>query len=123
MMKEKIFENGIQYSLHDDYYIPDLKLNEETRPINRWGRMRRDYLRERRPVLYNQLILSDKLWSHLADAQEVAQARLDLLIRQMAAAEGVNEEMKEANQMGWVQRMNSIRRRAAEIVLSEIVYE
>lgn len=85
--------------------------------------MRRDYLRGHRPVLYNQLILTDKLWTHLADTQEAAQAKLDLIIRQMAAAEGVDEGMKEANQMEWVQRMNSIQSRAVDVVLSEIVYE
>ena len=106
MMKNQFVENGIQYIRTGDYYVPDIRLNEEPRLIGRYGRMRRDYLREHRPVLYNQLILADKLWTHLADTQEAAQARLDLLIRQMAAAEGVNEEMKEYNQMEWVRRMN-----------------
>ena len=122
-MKDQFVENGIQYIRTGDYYIPDIKLNEEPRPIGRFGRMRRDYLRDHRPVLYNQLILADKLWTHLADTQEAAQTRLDLLIRQMVTAEGVNEGMKEANQMEWVQRMNSIQSRAEEVVLSEIVYE
>lgn len=84
--------------------------------------MRRDYLREHRPLLYNQLVLADKLWTHLADTQEAAQTRIDLLIHQMAAAERVDEEMKEVNQLGWVQRMNNIRSRAEEVVLSEMVY-
>ena len=114
---------NINYITAGDYYIPDLKLNEDTRPIGRYGRMRRDYLREHRPALYTQLILADKLWTHLADTQEAAQARLDLLIRQMAAAEGVNEYLKEAHQMEWVRRMNNIRSRVVEVVLSEIVYE
>ena len=114
---------NINYIAVGDYYIPDLKLNEETRPIGRYGRMRRDYLREHRPVLYTQLILADKFWTHLSDTQEAARARLDLLIHEMAATEGVNETLKEVNQMEWVQRMNSIRSRAEEVVLSEIVYE
>lgn len=122
MMKNQFVENGIQYIRTGDYYVPDIRLNEEPRLIGRYGRMRRDYLREHRPVLYNQLILADKLWTHLADTQEAAQARLDLLIRQMAAAEGVNEEMKEYNQMEWVRRMNSIRNRADEIIFSEVVF-
>ena len=121
-MKNQFVENGIQYIRTGDYYVPDIRLNEEPRLIGRYGRMRRDYLREHRPVLYNQLILADKLWTHLADTQEAAQARLDLLIRQMAAAEGVNEEMKEYNQMEWVRRMNSIRNRADEIIFSEVVF-
>ena len=98
-----------------DYLIPNLILTEESRTIGKWGRMRRDYLRGHRPVLYNQLILTDKLWTHLADTQEAAQAKLDLIIRQMAAAEGVDEGMKEANQMEWVQRMNSIQSRAVDV--------
>lgn len=114
---------NINYIAAGDYYIPGMKLNEETRPIGRYGRTRRDYLREHRPVLYTQLVLADELWTHPADIQEAAQVRLDLLIRQMAAAEGVNEELKETNQMEWVQRINNILNRVVEVVLSEIVSE
>lgn len=121
-MKKQFIKNGIRYIRTGDYYVPDIKLSEEPRPIGRYGRMRRDYLREHRPLLYNQLVLADKLWTHLADTQEAAQTIIDLLIRQMAAAERVDEEMKEANQLGWVQRMNNIRSRAEEVVLSEMVY-
>lgn len=121
-MKNQFIKNGIRYIRTGDYYVPDIKLSEEPRPIGRYGRMRRDYLREHRPLLYNQLVLADKLWTHLADTQEAAQTRIDLLIRQMAAAERVDEEMKEVNQLGWVQRMNNIRSRAEEVVLSEMVY-
>lgn len=113
----------VTYIKAGDYYIPDWKLPEEHRPIGRWGRMRRDYLREHRPVLYTQLILTDKLWTHLDDTQEGAQVRLDLLIRQMVVAEGVSEALKEANHMEWAQRMNNIRSRAEEVVLKEIIYE
>ena len=70
MMKELIFENGIQYSLHGDYYLPALKLEQESRPIGRWGRMHRDYLKEHRPVLFNQLVLSGNLSTYLADINE-----------------------------------------------------
>lgn len=122
-MKKQMFENGIRYVRTGDYYLPDLKLNKETRPIGRYGCLRREYLREYRPVLFNQLVLSDKLWTHLTDTQEAAQSRLNLLIRQMAAAEGVNEGMKEEHQMEWVQRMNCIRGRAEEIVLHELIFE
>lgn len=78
MMKERIFENGIQYSLHGDYYLPDFKLEPETRPIGRWGRMHRDrdYLKEYRPVIFNQLVLSGTLWLYLADINEQAQQRI-----------------------------------------------
>ena len=121
MMKEKIFENDIQYSLHGDYYLPDLQLIPELRPIGRWGRMHRDYLKEYRPVIFNQLVLSDTLWTYLADINEQAQQRIEVLVKQMIVAEGMTEELKAANQMEWIQRMNSIRNRAKESMLQEIV--
>ncbi len=113
----------ITYIKTGDYYIPDWKLPEEHCPIGRWGRMHRDYLKEYRPVIFNQLILSGTLWSYLADINEQAQQRMDVLIRQMKNAEGVTEELKKANQMKWVRRMNGIRNRSEEAVLSEIVYK
>lgn len=111
----------ITYIKVGDYYIPDLKLPEEHRPIGRWGRMHRDYLKEYRPVVFNQLVLSGNLWSYLADINEQAQQRMDTLVKQMMASEGVTEGLKEANQMEWVQRINNIRNRAEDIILQEIV--
>lgn len=105
-----------------DYYIPDLKLLEEHRPIGRWGRMHRDYLKECRQVVFNQLVLSGTLWSYLADINEQAQTRMEVLIKQMMAAEGVTEELKEANQIEWVRKINNIRTRTEEIILNEIVH-
>jgi len=113
----------ITYIKTGDYYIPDLKLPEETRPIGRWGRMHRDYLKEHRPVVFNQLVLFGKLWSYLADINEQAQQRTDMMVKQMMVAEGVTEELKEVNQMEWVRRMNSIQNGAEESVLSELIYE
>jgi len=112
----------ITYIKTGDYYIPDWKLPEETRPIGRWGRMHRDYLKEHRPVVFNQLALSGKLWTYLADINEQAQRRMEVLVKQMKDAEGVTEELKEANQMEWVRKMNSIQNGAEEIVLGESVY-
>ena len=111
----------ITYIKTGDYYIPDLKLPEERRPIGRWGRMHRDYLKEHRPLVFNQLVLSGNLWTYLADINEQAQQRMEVLVKQMMLAEGVTEELKEANQMEWVCRMNNIRSRSEEIVLREIV--
>ena len=113
----------ITYIKTGDYYIPDWKLTEEHRPIGRWGRMHREYLKEHRPVVFNQLVLSGNLWTYLADINEQAQQRMEVLIRQMKNTEGVTEELKEANQMEWVQRMVSIQHRAEETILSEITYE
>lgn len=114
--------NGLEYVLVGDYYIPTLRLTEEARPIGHWGRRRKAYLEEARPALYCSLLLSGKLWTHLADVDEQAQERLDLIMEQMKAAEGVTEELKARNQLAWVQHMNSIRSRAEEIIYAELVY-
>lgn len=121
-LREHITENGIDYELVGDYYIPLLELPKENRPIGRWGRLRKTYLREHRPVLYNQLILTGKLQTHLADVNEQAEERLDRIIDQMAQTEGVTEQLKATDQMGWVRRMNSIRSRAEEIIQDELIY-
>lgn len=121
-MKEKITKNGIDYVLVGDYYIPDLKLPEEERPIGKYGRMHRDYLKENNPVLFNDLVLNCQLWIYLADINEQAQERLQVIIRQMQKSESVTEKMKEDNQWEWIQRMNSIYNHAEEIVLNELIY-
>ena len=124
-MKKHIYDenNGLWYERIGDYYIPVLTLSsEEQRPIGKWGRMHRDYLKEQRPILFNDLILSGQLWTYLADLNEQAQERLSLIIEQMKAAEGVNEELKATDQMAWVGAMNSLRNRAEEIILREMIY-
>ena len=121
MMKERIKKSGIDYVLVGDYYIPDLKLPEEKRPIGKYGRMHREYLKENHPVLFNDLVLSCQLWTYLADINGQAQDRLKIIISQMQKAESVTEEMKENNQWEWIQRMNSIFNRAEKIVLSELI--
>ena len=121
-LQPRIHENGMDYVLVGDYYVPDLKLPEERRPIGRWGRLHQTYLKQYRPMLYNELILSGKLHTVLADLNEQAADRLDLIIRQMMKAEGVTEAMKAENQMLWVQSMNSIRSRAEEIIKTELIY-
>ena len=113
----------IKYIKTGDYYIPDWKLPEETRPIGRWGRMHRDYLKEHRPVIYNHLVLSGNLWTYLSDINEQAQQRMEVLIKQMMAAEGVTEELKEANQMEWVRRMNSIQNQAEDHLMNKLIYK
>ena len=114
---------NIHYIRSGDYYIPDLTLPEETRPIGRWGRMHREYLKEHSPIQYNCLLLSGRLWTYLAHRNQQAQDRLERMIAQMKMAEGVTEELKAADPMAWVQRMNNIRNRAEEIILRELVYE
>ena len=112
----------LNYIRCGDYYIPDIRLPEETRPIGRWGRMHRDYIKEHNPIRFNDLCLSGELWTYLADLNEQAQERLFLIVEQMKETEGVSEELKAANQMAWVGAMNSIRNRAEEIILREMIY-
>ena len=114
---------NMQYIRVGDYYIPDLELPQETRPIGKWGRMHREYLKEHKPIQYNCLFLSGKLWTYLADLNEQAQDRLEQMVHQMKMAKEVTEELKAADPMAWVQRMNNIRNRAEEIILRELVYE
>ena len=113
----------ITYSKCGDYLIPNLVLpEEEQQPIGKYGRMRKRYLKEHRPVLYSNMLLKGKLFQHLAEIDEACEERMELLTRQMAKQEGVTEALKASDQMEWVRHMNSIRNRAEEIVLSELVY-
>lgn len=123
-LKKHIYDgnNGLHYTLVGDYYIPDLKLPKENRPIGRYGRLHREYLKQEYPARYSSLILTGKLWTYLADLNEQAEEWLDLIIEQMKTAEGVTEELKARNQLEWVGRMNNIRNRAEEIINSELIY-
>ena len=114
-LKPRITENGIDYILVGDYYIPDLKLPEEHRPIGKYGRIHREYLREVHPARLNTLILTGELWTYLADLNEQAQERLDTIMEQMKATEGVTEELKRTSQMEWVQRCNNIFKTAISV--------
>ena len=118
----EITENGIHYTIHGDYYLPDLIVPDDHRSIGKWGRMHLHYLKECKPGLYTQLILSGKLYHCLADLNEQAQARLEVIIQQMQRSDGVDERMKAQDQMLWVGRMNSIRERAEEIILAELIF-
>ena len=98
-MKDRIKENGIAYKLVEDYYIPVLELPDEERSIGKYGRMHREYLKEYNPMMFNDLVLTGKLWTYLADLDEQAQSRLQFIIRQMQEMENVTDELKERNQM------------------------
>ena len=112
----------INYIRSGAYFIPYLKLSEETRPIGKWGRMHRDYLKEYRPIQFNNLILSGNLWTYLADLNEQAQQRMETLITQLKTAEGITEALKSADPIGWTQRMNNITARAEEIMREKLIY-
>lgn len=106
-----------------DFYIPNLILPEEQQPIGKYGRMRKTYLKEHRPVIYSNLPLSGRLYQHLTEIDQACMDRLALIIQQMKTQEGVTEKLKSNDQMEWVARMNSIQNRAEELILTELVYE
>lgn len=124
-MKKHIYDesNSLWYELIGDYYIPLLPLtSEEQRSIGKWGRIHRDYLEKYHPIRFNDLVLSGELWTYWADMNEQAQSRLEVIIDQMKVSEGVTEKLKAADQLAWVGAMNSIRNRAEEIILRELIY-
>ena len=121
-MENKMKNNSIEYVLAGDYYIPNLKLPNEERTIGKYGRMHRDYLKEHKPMRFNDLVLEGHLWTYLAGLNKQAQSRLQPIIRQMQEAESVTDELKENDQMAWIKAMNSIHNRAEEIVLRELIY-
>ena len=114
--------NHLDYVMTDNYYLPALRLPEGKRPIGRWGRLHKEYLKTYRPLFYNELLLSGKLYTILADLDEQAAERCRLIVRQMAQAEGITEELKATDPVRWVQAMNSIRSRAEEIIQTEMIY-
>jgi len=113
---------NIPYIRSGDYFIPDLKLQDESRPIGKWGRMHRDCLEEHHPIRFNNLVLSGKLWTYLADLNEQTQQRMETLVAQLKSAESITEELKAADPIGWTQHMNNITARAEEIIREELIY-
>ena len=123
-MKKSIYEQcGGTYTQVGDYLLPNLIIDEDEQQfIGKYGRMRKRYLKENRPILFSNLLLSGKLDQHLTEIDRACVERMHLLTRQMAPQEGVTESLKATDQMEWVRRMNSIQNRAEEIVLNELVY-
>lgn len=122
-MKSNFEQMGGTYTQAGDYLIPNLSLPDTLHePIGKYGRMRQAYLKEHHPGLYSRLILSGKLYGHLAEVERTCQERLETMIPQMAKQQGITEELKARDQLDWVGRMNEIQHSAEEIVLSEIVY-
>ena len=112
----------IEYTKVGDYYLPNLYYPEETRPIGFWGMLRKEYLKEHKSGTYTYLLLTARLDSYLADLNEQAQERYELIEAQIRSAEGVTEELKACNPMEWVRQCNNVENRVQEIVLSELVY-
>lgn len=116
-------ENSLTYTMNGDYQIPDLKLTEQPeKPLGKYGRMRKAYLKQHRPILYNQLLMTEKLYPHLREIDETANRRLEQMMPELMKSAGVTEELKARDQMKWVGLMNSLKAQAEEIILSELVY-
>lgn len=123
-LKERIYDEqtGLDYVLAGDCYIPAIELpKDDDRPIGKWGRMHKAYLEETNPLLFNHLILTGKLHTYLADLDEQAQDRCQLIIRQMAETEGVTKDLKRRSQWDWIRAMNSIVGRAEAIIKDEMI--
>ena len=114
---------NITYRTVGDYQIPNITLSpEDSKPIGRWGIARRDYLRHNKSVKFNIMLMNGNLFSYLAEINSQAEEMFSRLVEQMAKAEGITEQLKDQNQLDWVQRMNNIRHRATEIVNAELIY-
>lgn len=115
--------NELTYTRCGDYYIPDLKLSEQPqKPLGKYGRMRKTYLKEHRPILYNQLLMTEKLYPHLAEIDETANRRLEQMMPQLAEAAGATEELKARDPMQWVGLMNTLKTQAEEVIFQELIY-
>ena len=115
-------ENKLTYIQNGDYLIPDLKLTEQPqKPLGKYGRMRKTYLKEHRPILYNQLLMTEKLYPHLAEIDETANRRLEQMMPQLAEAAGATEQLKARDPMRWVGLMNTCKAQAEEILLAELI--
>lgn len=124
-MEKRIYDekNGLWYELQGDYYLPCLSLpEEEQKPAGVWGQRHTRYLKQYHKVFYMNLLTSGKLNSYLADIDKQAEEMFSRLVKQLAEKENVTEKLKAENQMLWVQKMNSIRNRALEIVNSDLIY-
>ena len=122
-MKKQIYDekNGLSYTLHGDYYLPDLEINEEEPTYGKYGIMRKQFLKEHRSARYQYLVLTGKLTEHLNQVDKEAREKVEMLMKQMVEQWGVTEELKMQDQMEWVRRMNNIKNIAEESVL-KIIY-
>ena len=116
-------ENNLTYTRSGDYLIPDLSLSEQPeKPLGKYGRMRKAYLKEHRPILYNQMLLSEKLYPHLIEIDETAQSRLEQMMPRLAEAAGATEQLKASDPMRWVGLMNTCKAQAEEILMAELIH-
>lgn len=113
----------IQYHQNGDYLIPTITLgNQSQQPLGKYGRLRKKYLQEHRPILFNRLVLNGKLQSHLLETEKTANSRLEQMMNELAAKNGATEELKAKDQMAWVGLMNGLKNQAEEMILTELIY-
>lgn len=124
-MKKQIYDekNGLSYTLHGDYYLPDLEIKEEETTYGKYGIMRKQFLKEHRSARYQYLVLTGKLTEHLNQVDKEVREEVEMLVEQMAEQWGVTEELKMWDQMEWVMRMNNIRKVAEEMAEKEFLYK
>ncbi|MFT8888067.1 MAG: TnpV protein [Ethanoligenens sp.] len=115
-------ESNLTYSRNGDYQIPDLTITEPIQSLGKYGRIRKNYLREQRPVLYNSLLLSEKLYPHLLEIEQTASERLERMMPELMKSAGVTESLKAADPMHWVGLMNTLKAQAEETILAELIY-
>ena len=122
-MKKQIYDekNGLSYTLHGDYYLPDLEINEEEPTYGKYGIMRKQFLKEHQSARYQYLVLTGKLTEHLNQVDKEVREEVEILMEQMAEQWSVTEELKMQDQMEWVRKMNNIRSRAVEIIDVELI--
>jgi len=123
-MKKRIYDekNGLSYTLHGDYYLADLEINEEEPAYGKYGIMRKKFLKEHRSAKYQYLVLTGKLTEHLNQVDKEVREKVEKLIEQIAEQWGVTEELKLQDQMEWVRRMNNIKANAEEIAYKNIIF-
>ena len=117
-------ENNLTYKTSGEFQIPDLSLREnpQSQPLGKYGRMRQTYLREHRPILWNQMILTETLFPHLREIDEAANRRLEQMMPELMTSAGVTEEMKASDPLTWVGLMNTCKAQAEEVILAELIY-
>ena len=113
---------ALQYTQNGDYLVPNIGLNQPQTPLGKYGRMRRTFLKEQRPILYNHLLLSGKLYPHLAEIDAAARQRLEQTMPALTQTAGVTEDLKTRDPMEWTGRMNACKAQAEEVILNELIY-
>ena len=123
-MKKQIYDekNGMNYTLHGDYYLPDLVLREEEPTYGKYGMLRKQFLKEHRSARYQYMLLTGKLNEHLNQIDQEVREQVETLMEHMTEKQGVTEELKAQDQMEWVRLMNNIKASAEEIVLKNMIY-